>query len=194
VAASGFGLCYAICGNAQALPSLIARGQLDVWMLYPRALLPHMILGRMSATAWGDAIFGYVVYLSFVRPDLSHFALFAALTLSVAFLFVGFTVLSGSLTFFLGNSEGLAEQWRYAMITFSTYPATLFEGTVKLVLYTLIPAVFVNYFPIVALREMSLVHALLAVAGSLAVVAVGTFVFYCGLKRYESGNLTEMRG
>src|SRR5436309_16020609 len=47
VAAAGFGLAYAIYGNGLKLASLIAQGQLDVWMLYPRALLPHMVLGSM---------------------------------------------------------------------------------------------------------------------------------------------------
>lgn len=194
IASSGFGLAHTVCGNALALPVLIARGQLDVWMLYPRALLPHILLGKMSATAWGDAIFGYVIYLFFVKPDIQHFFLFVALTISVAFLFVGFSIVTGSLTFFLGNSEALAEQWRYAMITFSTYPATLFEGAVKLILYTLIPAAFVSYLPVLALREMSLWYAALSVAGAAAVLSAGVFIFYFGLRRYESGNLMEMRG
>jgi viologen exporter family transport system permease protein len=194
IAAAGFGLAHAIFGNSLHLASIIAQGQLDVWMLYPRPLLSHMLLGRMSATAWGDALFGYAVYLLFVRPDLTHLALFIALSLSVALLFIGFSVLSGSLSFYLGNSAGLTEQWRFAMITFSTYPAILFEGTVKLLLFTLIPAGFVTYPPIQALRGLSLLHAALAVAGSFGVLAVGVCVFYYGLRRYESGNLMEMRG
>lgn len=194
IAASGFGLAHTVCGNALQLAVLIARGQLDVWMLYPRALLPHILLGRMSATAWGDTVFGYVVYLIFCKPDLPHFLLFVLLTISIAFLFIGFSIFTGSLTFFIGNSESLAEQWRYAMITFSTYPASLFEGAVTLILYTVIPAIFVNYYPIVALKQMSVTHALIALAGSLAVLATGVFVFYFGLRRYESGNLMEMRG
>lgn len=194
IAAAGFGLAYAICGNGLQLASVIAQGQLDVWMLYPRALLPHMLLGRMSATSWGDALFGYVVYVGVVRPDLTHLLLFVGLTLSVALLFVGFSVLSGSLSFFMGNSAGLTEQWRFAMVTFSTYPAILFEGSVKLLLYTLIPAGFITYLPIQALRDLSLGHAALALAGALGVLAAGVGIFYYGLRRYESGNLMEMRG
>jgi len=194
LAAAGFGLAHAVFGNSLHLATLIAQGQLDVWMLYPRPLLPHLLLGRMNATAWGDALFGYAVYLLFVRPDLTHLVLFIALSLSVALLFLGFSVLSGSMSFYLGNSASLAEQWRFAMITFSTYPAILFEGAVKLLLYTLIPAGFVTYLPIQALRELSLLHAALAVAGSFGVLAVGVGVFYHGLRRYESGNLMEMRG
>jgi viologen exporter family transport system permease protein len=194
IAASGFGLSSAIYGNMLYLATLIVQGQLDVWMLYPRALLPHMLLGKMSATAWGDALFGYSVYFVFVRPDLTHALLFVGLSLSVALLFVGFGVLSGSLSFFLGNAAGLSEQWRIAMLTFSTYPAILFEGAVKIVLFTLIPAGFVTYLPVLALRDLSLGDAALSLGGALAVLAVGIAVFYLGLRRYESGNLIEMRG
>lgn len=194
LAAAGFGLSAAIYGNGLHLAALIARGQLDAWMLYPRALLPHLLLGKMNATAVGDVIFGYLVYVAFVRPDFTHLALFVALSVSVAMVFVGFNILTGSLSFYLGNAEGLAEQLRFAMVTFSTYPATLFDGAVKLVLYTLLPAAFISYLPVEALRNLSLSDAGLALAGSLGVLAAGAAVFYHGLKRYESGNLMEMRG
>ena len=194
ITAAGFGLAHAVFGNALELAGLIAQGQLDVWMLYPRALLSHLLLGRMNATAWGDALFGYFVYIGFVRPDPLHFLMFAGLSLSVAMLFVGFSVLAGSLSFFLGNAIGLAEQWRGTLITFSTYPSVLFEGTVKLLLYTLIPAGFVSYVPLEALHGLSPGYAALALAGSAAILAAGSAVFYYGLRRYESGNLTEMRG
>ena len=193
IAASGFGLAHAIFGNTLYLATLIAQGQLDVWMLYPRALLPHLLLGRMDATSWGDALFGFVVYVAYVRPDPQHLILFTGLTLPAAILFVGFGVLSGSLGFYLGNSAILTEQWRFAMITFSTYPGILFKGAVKLLLFTLIPAGFITLLPIEALRGMSLVDAALALAGSLAVLAVGAGVFYHGVRRYESGNLMGMR-
>lgn len=194
ITAAGFGLAHGIFGNALFLPSLIARGQLDVWMLYPRSMLSHLILGKMHATAWGDALFGFVVYLAFVKPDLAHLAMFTLLTLGATVLFVGFSILSGSLGFYLGNSESVSEHWRFALITFATYPATLFEGWVKLILFTLIPAGFINYLPIEALHRLSLGYAGLALLGSLSVLASGVFVFYHGLRRYESGNLMEMRG
>jgi len=194
LAAAGFGLSAVAFGNGLHLASLIARGQLDAWMLYPRSLLWHLLLGRMNATAVGDVLFGYAVYLWMVRPDLQHFLLFTALSISVAIVFVGFNIATGSLSFFLGNAEGLAEQWRFAMITFSTYPANLFEGAIKLVLFTIIPAGFISSLPVESLRNLSLSYAGLAFLGALSVLGVGVLLFYCGLTRYESGNLTEMRG
>ena len=194
VSASGYGLAAALCGNALNLPTLVLRGQLDAWLLYPRALLPHLVLGKMSATSWGDAIFGYVVYLAFVRPDLEHFLLFALFTVTAAILFLGIFVISGSLSFFVGNAESIAEQWRFAVATFSTYPSSLFHGGVKLVLYTLIPAGFIAYLPVEALKSSSVVLTVYTIAGALSMVAVGVLTFYVGLKRYESGNLMDLKG
>lgn len=193
IAAGGFGLAHAVCYNAAILPSIIARGQLDVWLLYPRAVLPHLLLGKMSASAIGDAIFGYAIYIVLVKPDLPHFTLFVFLTLSVAILFIGFGMVAGSLGFFVGNAETLSEQWFFSMITFSTYPHTLFDGWVKVVLFTVIPAGFVSALPIEALRNLSLLDAALSLAGALTVLAIGVGTFYFGLSKYESGNLMEMR-
>lgn len=189
----GFGLANAFYGNMMYLAGIIAQGQLDVWMLYPRTLLPHILLGRMNATAWGNTIFGYTVYLAFIRPDLKHCLLFMGLSFSVAMVFIGFSISVGSLSFYLGNAVGLAEQLHFAMFTVSTYPAILFEGFAKLLLYTLIPAGFITYFPIQALRELSFVQAIFAIVGAFCVFTVGFTVFYHGLHRYESGNLMEMR-
>lgn len=194
IASAGFGLAHAIYGNALRLAALITQGQLDVWMLYPRLLLPHLLLGQMNATSWGDLLFGYGAYIGFVHPDVIHFIWFVGLTVSVAALFVGFSVVTGSLSFYLGNASVLGEQWRFAMLTFSTYPGTLFEGGIKIVLYTLIPAGFVTYLPIEALRSLSQIHAAWTVFGSLMILGIGIAVFYHGLRRYESGNLIDMRG
>jgi len=194
LAATGFGLAATFCGNARVLASLVVQGQLDAWMLYPRRLLPHLVLGKMSASAWGDVVFGYAVYIFFVRPDAAHVLLFVLLSLSAALVFVGFFILAGSLSFFVGNAEVLAEQWTMILVTFSTYPETLFDGAVKLLLYTLIPAGFVSYLPVAALHHMSLPYTLCTVGGALLVLAAGITAFYVGLGRYESGSLIEMRG
>jgi len=194
ISASGFGIAATIFGNTFQLAALITRGQLDAWMLYPRLLLPHLALGKMVPSATGDAIFGYVLFIAFVRPDLSHFALFVLFTITAAIVFTAVFLMAGSLSFFVGNAEVLAEQWIFSVVTFSTYPATLFEGGVKILLFTLIPAGFVSYLPVDALNTLSLVYAGYTLLGSLAFLAIGVSMFYIGLSRYESGNLIGMRG
>jgi ABC-2 type transport system permease protein len=194
IASAGWGLAFVLFGNCRLLASMIAKGELDSWMLYPRHLLSHLILGKMKASAFGDMVFGFLVYILFVKPDLAHMLLFIILTVSIAVLFSAFSILMGSLSFFLGNAESLAAHCEIALITFSTYPSPLFEGKVRILLCTLIPALFVSYYPIEALRTLSLVSALYAIAGALGLSLISIVVFYWGLKRYESGNLTAMRG
>lgn len=194
VTSAGFGIGHCLFGNSLALARIIANGELDTWLLYPRALLPHVVLGRMNASSFGDAVFGYVVYLIVVRPDLPHFALFTLLTFSVALLFLGFSIITGSLSFYVGNGESLSEGWRNALISFSIYPTELFDSKVKLLLFTLIPAAYVSGLPVEALQKLSLLHAAYSLAGALAVVAVAFLVFSHGLKRYESGNMVALRG
>ena len=194
IVTAGFGLAFGMMGNTLFIASCIAQGEIDLWLLQPRAVLPHLLLGRSAPSAWGDALFGYVVYLGFVRPDWTRMLSFVFLSLAVGVVFIGFGVLSGSLSFFIANAGALADQWRNTMISFSTYPPTLFQGAVKILLYTVIPAGFASYMPVETLRGMSWEYALASVAGAFALLAAGSAAFYFGLKRYESGNLVSMNG
>jgi ABC-2 type transport system permease protein len=165
-----------------------------LWMLYPRAVLPHLLLGRTVTTAWGDAAFGYFVYAVLVRPDMTHFVMFVFLTFCVATAFVGLSIATASLGFFISNAAILSEQWRFAVITFATYPPSLFSGIAKVVLFTIVPAAFVSYVPVEALRTLSIWHVAASLFGALAILSVGSAMFYSGLRRYESGNLLSMHG
>ncbi|MBP9093045.1 ABC-2 family transporter protein [bacterium] len=193
ISAAGFGLGNAFCWNLHNLAAMVSRGELDVWMLYPRSLIPHLSLGKMSATAIGDLAFGYFIYIVMVRPDLQHFLLFNLLVVAVALVFIGFNLWRGSLAFYFGQAEVLSEQWFFAMITFSTYPNCLFDGWMKVVLYTLIPAGFVSGLPVEALRDFDFSAAAFTWLGALAVLASGAASFELGLRRYQSGNLLGMR-
>src|SRR4051812_32074937 len=41
ITTTGFGLAFAVMGNSWNLGGVIVNGQLDMWMLHPRALLSH---------------------------------------------------------------------------------------------------------------------------------------------------------
>lgn len=194
IASAGFGLASAFFYNLHNLASLILKGQLDTWLLYPRAVLPHLALGKMSATALGDLVFGILAYLLLVRPDGARMVLFILLSAAVALTFIGFNLIRGSLGFYLATAEVLAEQWFISMITFSTYPTSLFDGYARLILYTLIPAVFVAGYPVQALTTLDMAAAGYTLLGSCLFLTIGFFAFSLGLSRYQSGNLMELRG
>jgi ABC-2 type transport system permease protein len=106
---------------------------------------------------------------------------------------VSFLVIVNSLAFWIGNAEGLAGQLSGALISFSLYPTVIFQGPVKLLLFTLIPAGFIAYVPVEVLRRFSWGPLLSVVAFAAAIMLTARWVFRAGLRRYESGNLLLMR-
>lgn len=190
----GYGLLTGFFGNALRLSELILQGQLDYYLVLPKDVLLHSLLGRMYFTAWGDALFGLIVFLLFGQPTPLRLVLFLTVAVIVGIILVAFFVLAHSLTFFIGSSQLVAQQLTNAMIHFSTYPGSIFQGAVKIILYTLIPAGFINTIPVALLRvfDWRLLAELTLVA--LVLVVAARWLFYAGLRRYESGNLLNLQG
>ncbi len=189
-----FGLSTGVFGGCWAFARKIAQGELDFFLVLPKPVLLHLSVSSSIWSAWGDVLFGLGLFVFVVRPAAQTAAAFLALSLASAAIFVSYAVIVNSLAFWLGNASGLTGQLQSSLVLFSTYPAQLFSGYVRLLLFTAIPAGFVAYVPVQLLREWSwsLAGLLLGVAaGSLA---LATLVFYAGLRRYESGNLLAMRG
>lgn len=189
----GYGLAHSIFGNALSLAGIIVRGDLDFYLVYPKDVLLHALVSRMNAAALGDAVFGPIVFLVLVKPSPVQILLFLVSGLLVAGLFLGFTVLAHSISFFIGNSENLSDQISNSLIHFSTYPSGIFEGGTKALLFTLIPAGFINTIPVRVLKQFDPVFFVALAGASVAFVAVAYAVFQAGLRRYESGNLMQVR-
>lgn len=193
VSACGFGIAMGVFGNAPKLATLIMNGSLDAYLGMPRYVLLHVCISASDPTAWGDIIFAVGSYLVFLRPDPLHMGLFVLLACMGAFIFTSFLVIFCSLAFFLGNTEGLAQQLLGTLVTFSTYPMNIFSGVVRLLLFTLVPAGFISFVPLQLLHQFAWPLLGSMVGFTLLIVLVAVGVFHLGLRRYESGNLLGMQ-
>ena len=189
LAALGYGLGALFAANTGAnLAYLIAQGRLDYYLVLPRPVLLHVICSRMNVSAMGDVAFGLVAFFFVGRLTLPDFGLFVLASIPAALIFTGFGVIAGSLAFYMGNAQYASQQVTNGLLTFALYPHTLFSGGTRLLLYTLLPAVFVGAIPaqFVKSRDMGLLGLM-----TLAVVCVwgaAIVIFYAGLRRYESGS------
>lgn len=191
ISAGTFGICHAVFGNAGRLSSIIVEGQLDYYLALPKDVWLSVLTSRSIASTLGDVLFGVIIcaaLLSWLQVLLALFlmcigAVFLAAVLSLVH----------SLTFFMGNAEQIASAFSEALLTFSLYPVSIFSVTIRVLLYTGIPAAFISFVPLSVLKSFS--WPLLAGFMSVAVLAVvlSRLVFYRGLKRYESGNLVAPR-
>ncbi len=183
-----YGLAFTFAGNAGEVAGLIAQGRLDYYLALPRPVLPHLIFSRMGQSTIGDLTFGVIAFLFTGKLDLASIVLFVIVTLFAAVIFVTFAVTVGALAFFLGNASQLSDRLLQTMLTFGLYPFGLFQGVVRLILLTLIPAAFIGAVPVqvVQLRDGGAL-ALLAGVAALSVLIM-VIVFRLGLRRYESGS------
>jgi ABC-2 type transport system permease protein len=129
-----------------------------------------------------------------VQPSPARFLLFLGLGACTAVIVLAFGVLMLSIAFWAGNTEGLGVQVTNALLNFSTYPMDLFNGAVKVALFTLLPAGFASYLPVTIIRDFDALRLAIVVAFTCAFGALSVVVFYTGLHRYESGSLVATQG
>ncbi|NOV03065.1 ABC transporter permease [Paenibacillus planticolens] len=193
IAAGGFGTMAAFFGNAMRISNLIATGQLDIYLTQPKPVLLHVLISRMSVSAIGDMLFALLIYIAFGDKSGLGFIKFGLAMVLSTLIFLFFTVIVNCLAFWLGSTEGLSFQLYNALLTFTTYPTSIFRGLGKIVLFTVLPAGFISYLPIGLLREADVPFILGAIGVTLLLCVGGIGVFYGGLRRYASGNMMGLR-
>lgn len=186
-----YGLTGVFFGNKGEIARIIATGKLDFYLTLPKNSIWHMLISRSSWFAAGDLVFGLIVACFCLTP--AKIPLFIILCLTSIVIFIAFGILVGSLSFFWGGSEESSKNILWGMLALSTYPITIFQGYTKIILLTLIPAGFVSGIPVELLKSFSLTWFMLTLAFSIALLAISIIVFKKGLKRYESGNLINVR-
>ncbi len=188
VAACSFGLGVFLFGNATSLAEIIGEGKLDYYLALPRPALLHTLASRSVASGLGDASYGLISFLAVGphTPDgLIRFVVAVACSTAV---FVGFMVLVNSLAFWLGGATQISAQALMALITFATYPVGLFDGTAKLLLFTVMPAALMGSVPAAFVRGFGWPELALLAAGAAGFLGLAVLVFQRGLRRYESGS------
>ena len=193
IGATAIGLTHGLLGNLPRLAQLIMQGELDVYLSLPKSALPHLLLSRVHVANLGDVLFGPAVFLLLLHPTLARTALFLLAVVLAAAIFFGFTLVLQSLAFFLGRADLLAEQVSISMITFSTYPSPIFQGALRLLLFTLLPAGFIDVMPVSVLRAPDPSFIAEAAGYAMLLNLVALFTWRTGLRRYESGNLFQAR-
>lgn len=188
LAASGIGLSMAVFGNASSLSRLIYSGELDVYLLQPKPVLPNLLAARMSIPSWGDVLYGVLLFVFTQRVTPESVLLFASFTLLTALGFAAVQVAYHSLTFLWGNAEELAGTASELVLSFTLYPGSIFEGAPRWLLHSLLPAGLLAWLPVRLFSRFDPLLFLALLGADAALVAAGVAAFRLGLRRYESGN------
>jgi ABC-2 type transport system permease protein len=193
VVATAFGAGTYLFGNALQLAEVIAGGQLDYYLSLPRPVLLHTLASRSISSGLGDFFYGIISFLVAGQYSLDSILRFIVGVIFATTIFVSFFVLVQSLAFWMGNASMLASQAQMAIITFAIYPITLFDGTAKFLLFTIVPAAFIGAIPVEFIRAFTWGNLVLLIGAASGFLTLSTFVFYRGLRRYESGSAIQVQ-
>ena len=193
VTAAGHGLASIVAGGVHDLARRIEGGELDPMLTLPRSVLVQAVAARTRPDGWGDVVTGIVLV---AMSGHLHGAAWVTAPLAVVCAAVTLTavgVVAHSAAFWLGRVDGLARQATELLITFSAYPSSLFGWSLKLVLFTVLPAAFVGHLPAALVRSFDLGTLALVVAGTAAWAVLAWWVFERGLRTYASGSRFGVR-
>lgn len=193
IVSGAYGIFCLFFGGAKFLARMIYEGDLDAIILRPQGLIFQILSAKSVPSGWGDILSSCVFFTISGYISFKTIAILPLLIASATIIITSFGIIVDSLAFWIGNSHALSKQIFEFLLTFSNYPKTIYVGSLKYFLLTVIPSGFIGFFPVEALRDLSLwkVGSILCFACGYAFLA--KYLFYKGLKNYTSGNKTGFR-
>ena len=185
VVTTSAGVVLGLLSNARRIGQLVADGGIDAALALPVRTLPYLLVRRVDPVNLGDVVFGIGLFLVACSPTPERAAVYLLGSAAAALVLTGFLVLVGSIAFFTGRGEA-GDLGFQAVILLASYPADIFSGITKTLLYTAIPAAFISAVPVRLVDHLAMtdVAELLGAAAGFTVAAVA--VFAAGLRRYTS--------
>ena len=181
------GTAGVFAGGYRDMAAAILRDEVDALLTQPRAVLPRLLAQESIASAWGDVIVGAVLLAHFAAlqwHDLPAlvFALFGSLA-----VFLATGVLVASLAFWLRGARSFARDVVDLVILLSSYPGSIYSGTMQIIVYTFVPAGFVVLVPVAFLREPGVAGAMMLAGAAVAYAGLAVAAFMFGVRRYRRG-------
>lgn len=184
-----FAIMHIFFNGYRKISSLISEWQLDNELLLPGNILFRILSSSLDTSAIGDLVYAFL--LLFLLPHVTFF--FVIKLVLLAFLgtlvFVGFMAAIHSLSFRMGNVNEFAKALFEWTLWPSHYPPSVFDGTfLKFLFMTVLPVYFVWFLPYKLLMNFDWQWFALLLFASIVSLSIGGYMFYSGLRHYESGN------
>jgi ABC-2 type transport system permease protein len=188
VAAGAVGLAVATCGGVSRMAETIGAGKLEIYLTQPRDVQLQVLLSRADLSGWGDVLSAVVMIAFYCGASPAAWLTWLVATLIGAVVFVSTASIMHSIAFWIPRSERLAEQLFEFLLIFSLYPNSIFSGSVRALTYTLLPAAYISFFPVLVRTEGQPLYLVGSALAAVVYFLLSRWVFRAGLRRYEAGS------
>ena len=182
------GITLGFLANARRVGTMAVSGELDAVLALPVPPLAYLLVRRIEPTNIGDIIFGVGLFTFGCAPTVARTLTFVVVVVASATLIASFLVVTGSLAFFVGRSEG-GELGFHALLLLGNYPVDVFAGAAKIFVYSVVPAAFVSTVPARLILHFDVARAAWLALVTVAFAVAAQRLFTVGLRRYTSGAL-----
>lgn len=189
---ANYGLYKIFTAHSTEIAHDIANGKLDYFMTLPKSVLWQVSTSETSISAIGDFIFGVTLFL-FLGFSFPQFLLYILLCVMTALIFYSVTVILQSVAFYVGNFEETSDRIMNVVLGLTFYPSTAFSGVLKVLTFTLLPVFFIVWLPVDIMKLFTWTKLGMVAGFSSGLFVLAVWFFNRGLKRYESGNLINVK-
>lgn len=183
-----YGIFSVFLGGSRYIARMIFEGDLDMLIVKPKNLLMQIMGSKSVSSGWGDIV-SSIVFLSFSGYiTLINLPFLILFIITACVVITSFSIMMGSLAFWIGDSHTISKQIFEFLLTFSNYPKSIYIGAVKVFLLTIVPSGFIGFVPIDAIKNQSLSGLFYVLGFTLIYSYCAYTIFHYGLKKYSSGN------
>lgn len=184
IVTASYGIALGMFYGVRRLGHRIRAGDIDPYLAQPRPVVLRVLFGKVHPPMLGDLAFGPVLFWLAGGAGIAGWAWYVIVSLLAASIVVAYILAWESLQFWTASGSEVAGVAFTAVTVLSTYPAAIYSGYLKLVVFTVVPAAFIGSVPaqVVLDPSVGLVAGLAGAAVAFWLAALG--VFHAGLRHY----------
>lgn len=193
ICAGGFGLSGVFFAGIRDIHKTVYDGKLDVFLTQPKNALLSIGCSRTDISGFGDFLSGFLI-MAIAGAPWHWYLLYIPIACVSAMLYVGVVATFSSICFWVKNGNVLSVCVENIMLNTTTFPPMIYNFATRLVLFTVVPALFMAFVPVqYVLRDFNIWWTLGFVGVTIFWLILGFLLFRLGLKRYNSGNIMSAR-
>jgi ABC-2 type transport system permease protein len=188
-----YGIVFSFMYGIARTSRYVANGSFDQYMLSPKNTLLRLAFSSIKVSALGDALFGIICLTAYaIAQKLGTVPIcyiLAGLFIS-ALTMIGIRLAIESLSFRFSDPRTVTVSFFEMFMSPANFHGGAFQGWLRFIFTFVIPSLLIGTLPVETVKHISW-----NTLGFLALMAVlwlcaGIWLFYRGIRRYESANLT----
>jgi ABC-2 type transport system permease protein len=195
------GLCFGIgdflVGSVEAISPKVRDGSFDLLLTRPVNVLVNLTASefafrRIGRITQATTVFAVAVAANDIDWTAGRLVMLPVAIVSGTVIACATWVITSSVSFWMVNTQEIANSFTYGGLTATSYPVHILEQWLRVVLTYVVPLMFVNYLPTLYLLDLETPLALpgwlrfASPAVAVAASVVARFVWRAGLRHYRS--------